>query len=269
MIARLLAALRRRPSPEARPRTPKGVALYAIGDIHGRADLLEPLLQAARRDAAGGRRTIVVGLGDYVDRGADVPGVIDRLLDVAALDGVEARFLRGNHDQLLLDFLDDHSLGPYWCRVGGRETLQAYGVEAPTTRKHMDEWRRARDAFAANLPARHLEFFQGLNLSFTWGDYFFAHAGAQPGIPLDQQTAQDLMWIRKPFLEDDRRFDRIVVHGHTPAEEAHADHRRVGLDTGAYMSGILSACRFEGEDRLLIQAVERRGGAPEVRSRPL
>ena len=268
MIPRFLEALRRRLSAPVRPSTPKGVALYAIGDIHGRSDLLEPLLEAAERDADSGMKTIVVGLGDYVDRGSDSPGVVDLLLDLADRPGIEARFLRGNHDQILLDFLDDHSLGPYWRRVGGLQTLQAYGVEAPATRKRMDEWLKARDAFAAGLAGRHLAFFQNLNLTFTWGDYFFAHAGAQPGIPLGRQSAQDLMWIRKPFLEDDRRFERIVVHGHTPAEQAYADHRRIGLDTGAYMTGTLSACRFEGEDRLLIQATESLHGAPEVRVRP-
>ena len=269
MIPRLLAALRRRRSAPVRPSTPKGVALYAIGDIHGRADLLAPLLEAARKDASSGKKTIVVGLGDYVDRGPDPPGVVDQLLDLAGRPRLETCFLRGNHDQLLLDFLGDHTLGPYWRRVGGRETLHAYDVDAPATRKRMDEWLKARDAFAARLPERHLAFFRDLNLSFTWGDYFFAHAGAQPGIPLEQQTAQDLMWIRKPFLEDDGRFERIVVHGHTPAPEVHADHRRIGLDTGAYLTGTLSACRFEGEDRLLIQATESPHGAPEVRVRPL
>lgn len=267
MILRFLEALRRQRS--SRPGASKDVALYAIGDIHGRLDLLEPLLEAPRRDAAAGKRTIVVGLGDYIDRGADSRGVVDRLLDLSALPGIEARFLRGNHDQLLLDFLGDHSLGPYWRRVGGRETLEAYGVEAPATDKRMGEWRQAQAAFAANLPERHLDFFRNLDLAFSWGDYFFAHAGAQPGVPLDKQTARDLMWIRKPFLEDEGRFDRIVVHGHTPAEEVHADHRRIGLDTGAYMTGTLSACRFEGADRLLIQAVDAPNGAPEIRSRPL
>jgi serine/threonine protein phosphatase 1 len=271
MIPRLLAALRRRPAVEARPRPsgPPGAALYAIGDIHGHSQLLERLLEPARREAAAGKTVMVVGLGDYVDRGPDTPGVVDRLLDIAHAPNVEARFLRGNHDQLLLDFLADHSMGPYWQRVGGHETLQSYGVEPPDSRGHMDAWREARDLFAANLPPAHLEFYRGLNFSFIWGDYFFAHAGAQPGIPLEQQTAQDLMWIRKVFLEDDRPFDRIVVHGHTPAEEAHADHRRIGLDTGAYMTGVLSACRFEGSERLLVQAVERQGAPPELRSRPL
>jgi len=248
---------------------PPGLALYAIGDIHGRVDLLEPLLNVVRSEATRRPRTVVVGLGDYVDRGADSRGVVDALLELAARPRIEARFLRGNHDQLLLDFLDDHSLGPYWRQVGGGETLLSYGVETPATRKHMEEWRAARDAFAANIPERHLGFFQDLSFSFTCGDYFFAHAGAKPGTPLDEQSERDLMWIRKPFLDDERKFDRIVVHGHTPAEEAHADHRRVGLDTGAYMTGVLTACRFEGEERCLIQAVENAHGAPDIRTRPL
>ena len=271
MIPRFLQALsrRRQPDAEARPSTPKGVAVYAIGDIHGRLDLLGPLLQTIGEEANGRAKTIVVGLGDYVDRGLDSRGVVEILLELAARPGIEARFLRGNHDQILLDFLADHSLGPYWCRVGGRETLFSYGVEAPATRKHMEAWLAARDAFAANMPERHLGFFQDLSFSFTCGDYFFAHAGAQPGTPLEEQTERDLMWIRKPFLDDESRFDRIVVHGHTPAEEAHADHRRIGLDTGAYMTGVLTACCFEGEARRLIQAVENAHGEPDIRSRTL
>ena len=270
MFSQLLSqVLRRRPRPEPRPATPKGAALYAIGDIHGRLDLLAPLLQAISDEADRWAKTIVVGLGDYVDRGSDSRGVVDSLLELSARPGIETRFLRGNHDQILLDFLGDHGLGPYWCRVGGRETLASYGVEAPATRKHMEEWRSARDAFAANMPERHLGFFQDLSFSFTWGGYFFAHAGAQPGTPLEEQSERDLMWIRKPFLDDERRFDRIVVHGHTPAEEAHADHRRVGLDTGAYMTGVLTACRFGGEERRLIQAVENAHGAPDIRTRAL
>lgn len=270
MFPRLLRqVLRRKPSVEARPSTPRGQVLYAIGDIHGRLDLLAPLLEVIREDARAGSRVIVVGLGDYVDRGADSPGVVDSLLELAALPGVEGRWLRGNHDQILLDFLADHSLGPYWCRVGGRETLFSYGVDPPPTRKHMTEWRAARDAFAANLPERHLGFFQDLSLSFACGDYFFVHAGARPGTPLEAQSERDLMWIRKEFLEHEGRFDRIVVHGHTPAEDVHADHRRLGLDTGAYMTGVLTACRFEGDARRVIQAVEAPDGPPEVRIRDL
>jgi serine/threonine protein phosphatase 1 len=265
----LQSAAPRSSAAKTRPRTPEGAVLYAIGDVHGYAGLLQPLLEAAGRDAAAGKRTIVVGLGDYADRGPDSPGVVDRLLEIAGRPNIEGRFLRGNHDQLLLDFLADHTLGPYWVRIGGLETLLAYGVTPPDGREHLDAWRKARDDFAANLPERHLAFFRGLDLSFTCGDYFFVHAGAQPGIPLEQQAPQDLMWIRHVFLDDDRPFERIVVHGHTPADEVHADHRRIGLDTGAYVNGMLSACRFEGESRLLIQAVARARGAPEVRTRPL
>ena len=267
MIRRLIDALRPRPRAEPRPAAPPGLALYAIGDIHGRTDLLDPLLAEIRLQARAGERTVVIGLGDYVDRGADSRGVVDRLLDLAEGPGIETRLLRGNHDQLLLDFLADAALGPYWCRVGGRETLLSYGVEAPATRKHMEAWRAARDAFAEALPERHLEFFQTLPLSFTCGDYFFVHAGARPGAALEAQSEQDLLWIRKDFLDHDASFERIVVHGHTPAEAPHADHRRVGLDTGAYMTGVLTACRFQGETRRLIQAVERMEGPPEVRSR--
>jgi serine/threonine protein phosphatase 1 len=267
MWPRILAALGLRKPAEARPSAPKEAVLYAIGDIHGRTDLLDPLIEVIRKEAASRPRTIVVGLGDYVDRGADSRGVVDRLLDLAATPGIETQFLRGNHDQILLDFLADHTIGPYWCRVGGRETLFSFGVEPPATRKHMERWREARDAFDENLTLRRLRFFQDLGLSFTWGDYFFAHAGAQPGVPLEEQTPQDLMWIRKDFLEDERRFERVVVHGHTPAEDAYADHRRVGLDTGAYMTGVLTACRFEGEARRLIQSMDRPDGPPELHSR--
>ncbi len=269
MFRRLLESLHPRPPAEPRPSAPTGVALYAIGDIHGRTDLLDPLLAEIRLQARAGERTVVVGLGDYVDRGVDSRGVVDRLLGLAERPGIEARYLRGNHDQLLLDFLGDAALGPYWCRVGGRETLLSYDVEPPPTRKHMDAWRAARDAFAAALPERHLEFFRTLPLSFASGDYFFVHAGARPGTTLEAQSEQDLLWIRKEFLDHGDRFERIVVHGHTPAEEAHADHRRIGLDTGAYMTGVLTACRFEGQSRRLIQAVERMEGPPEVRSRDI
>jgi serine/threonine protein phosphatase 1 len=265
MLPRILSALRRRKSQEAGPATPGGAGLYAIGDIHGRADLLEPLLAVIRAEASERPRTMVVALGDYVDRGPDSRGVVDQLLELAALPGIEARFLLGNHDQILLDFLGDHSLGPYWSRVGGRETLFSFGVDPPATRKHMERWRQARDAFAENLTPRRLGFFQDLGLSFTWGDYFFAHAGAQPGTPLEAQTKQDLLWIRKPFLEDEGRFEKIVVHGHTPEAEVYADQRRIGLDTGAYMTGVLTACRFEGAERRLYQSVAQPDGPPELR----
>ena len=235
----------------------------------GRADLLEPVLRVVRDEAAAQGEVTLVCLGDYVDRGPDSRRVVEALLELRGQDGLQTHFLRGNHDQILLDFLADHTLGPYWLQLGGRETLFSYGVEPPATRKHMDPWRDCQAAFAEKLPEQHLDFFRSLALTFAWGDYFFVHAGVRPGVPLDQQAEQDLLWIRWPFLEHEGRFEKTVVHGHTPALEVHADHRRLGLDTGAYVTGVLSACRIEGEDRRVVQAVDTPGAAPELRWRSL
>jgi serine/threonine protein phosphatase 1 len=270
MIRRLMKApWGRRQIETGPPSARQGHALYAIGDIHGRADLLEPVLRVVRDEAVRHGEVTLVCLGDYVDRGPDSRRVVETLLDLAGQDGLQTRFLRGNHDQILLDFLADHTVGPYWCQLGGRETLFSYGVEPPATRKHMDPWRACQAEFAERLPARHLDFFRNLALTFAWGDYFFVHAGVRPGVPLEQQDEQDLLWIRGPFLEDEGRLEKTVVHGHTPALDVHADHRRLGLDTGAYVTGVLSACRIEGGDRRVVQAVDTPGDAPELRWRAL
>jgi serine/threonine protein phosphatase 1 len=250
------------------PRAPEGVTLYAIGDIHGRADLLEPLIAAVLHDASGRPGPVVVALGDYVDRGPDSRRVVDLMLGLQHAAGIAVRLLRGNHDQSLLDFLDDPETGPRWMELGGRDTLLSYGVEPPATRKDMGLWREARARFGTALPDPHLEFFQRLELTFAAGDYFFAHAGVRPSSALEAQSQRDLLWIRQPFLADRQWLGKMVVHGHTPAEEVHADHRRIGLDTGAYDSGVLSACRLEGESRLLFQAVETGDARPTIRSRP-
>lgn len=268
-MMRRLRSLWTRPRDLASPSSrPDGEALFAIGDIHGHSDLLAPLLAEIRLQADRSQRTLLVPLGDYVDRGPDSRAVVDLLLETAAHPRIEAHFLRGNHDQTLLDFLADHTVGPAWCGVGGRQTLFSYGIEPPATRKHMELWLQARDDFAANLPGSHLEFYRSLAPSFTWRDWFFTHAGAQPGVPLEDQTEHDLMWIRHPFLKDEARFEKIVVHGHTPADQAYADHRRIGLDTGAYMTGVLTACRFDGSGQTLIQSVKAPDGGAELRSTP-
>lgn len=235
-------------------RVPDGVTLYAIGDVHGRADLLAPLLDAVLADAAQARQAIVVGLGDYVDRGPDSRGVVELMLDLARTSRITTRCLRGNHDQALIDFLADAELGPAWARYGGAETLAAYGTPPPDDPDDMRAWRDVREAFAAALPAAHGAFFEGLALSYACGDYFFAHAGVRPQVAFDAQSARDLLWIREPFLTNVRPLEKLVVHGHTPSERVHADHRRIGLDTGAHASGVLSACRLEGETRRFIQA---------------
>ena len=176
------------------PATPVGTVVYAIGDVHGRADLLRALLQrivveTACQPEASGARCVIIGLGDYVDRGPQSREVIDILVDLSGVQSLETHFLRGNHDQTLLDFLDDPQHGPAWCEFGGREALMSYGVRPPPGRATPEAWTAARDALAAAMPAQHVAFFKGLKYCVELGDYFFAHAGARPGLPLRPRPA--------------------------------------------------------------------------------
>lgn len=248
------------------PRAPDDCVIYAVGDIHGRADALGPLLEAIVQDAqqSPAKRIVIIALGDYVDRGADSRRVIDLLLAVSRVPLLETHFLRGNHDETLLGFLSDPASGPTWCDYGGRETLASYGVIPPSARTDAEAWARTAEAFADALPSSHKSFFVALKDSVEIGDYFFCHAGARPGVPLHQQSQRDLLWIREPFLQDDRRFEKVVVHGHTPDEAVHSDRRRIGVDTGAYATGLLTAARLEGATRRFIQASVRPGGSARV-----
>jgi serine/threonine protein phosphatase 1 len=233
------------PGPPAR--IPPGRRVYAVGDIHGRADLLVKLLEELRSDVERGGfegRPILVFLGDYIDRGFQSKDVIDVLLG-DLLSPFETYFLKGNHEAAMLQFLNDPTIGPRWAEFGGAETLVSYGVRPPRARTAADQWAQASDELNAVLPKEHLEFLQQLDLSVRIGDYVFVHAGVRPGVPLDQQTEYDLLWIREEFLADRRPLGAVIVHGHTPASAPHRDSRRVGLDTGAYLSGKLTAARFE------------------------
>lgn len=249
---------------------PPGVVVWAIGDVHGRLDLLEPLLDAIEADAAASTaaRKVVVMLGDYVDRGPDSRGVIERLLRLPNDGDRERRFLRGNHEERMLAFLSEPDLGPGWCDYCGREAMRSYGVASPAMRGDADGWAEAAQSLAEAMGPPHRAFLRDLEYSVEIGDYFFAHAGARPGVPLAAQASNDLMWIRNAFLVDAEPFERIVVHGHTPEGEAVSDYRRIGLDTGAYATGVLSAVRLEGAERELIQAVAG-GGGVSVRRSPL
>jgi serine/threonine protein phosphatase 1 len=249
-LLRRLFASKSRPLP----RPPEGVTVYAVGDVHGRSDLLRPLITAILEDIqTTDGQALILFLGDFVDRGLGSREVVDQLLKLADNDAFETRFLRGNHDESLLEFLFNPSTGPTWCDFGGRETLVSYGVQPPTARSDAEGWAEAAGAFAKALPADHRRFFETLELSWTAGDYFFAHAGVRPGVPLDAQTSQDLLWIREPFLSDTRRLAKVIVHGHTPSEAVQADARRIGIDTGAYATHVLTVLRLSGEDRSLMQ----------------
>lgn len=253
LLERYLPAEQQGKSPavaavSATPATvPPGRRVYAVGDIHGRADLLIQLLDVIQKDALGGDyrgRPILVFLGDYVDRGAQSREVIDVLLG-ERMSPFETYFLKGNHEAAMLQFLDEPSAGPRWTEFGGAETLVSYGVRPPRSRTASDEWAMASQEFNRLLPTSHRHFLSSLELSYRLGDYVFVHAGLRPGVELDQQTEYDMLWIRDAFLNDTRPLGAVVVHGHTPTPKPHRDSRRVGIDTGAYLSGRLTAARFE------------------------
>ncbi len=268
MLSKLFRSRTKVAAP-ASPAVPDGTVVWAVGDIHGRLDLLQPLVEAIvadPRDRAAKRR-VVVFLGDYIDRGPDSRGVLRLLAGLSADQGVEWRFLKGNHEQAMLGFLDDPSAGPKWCEYGGDNALRSYGLRVPDLVHRTEAWARVAADLRHKLTARETEFLENLELSFTVGDYFFSHAGARPGVALDRQSPGDLMWIRQPFLDSPVGFEQVVVHGHTPATDVFLDARRIGIDTKAYDSGVLSAVRLEGQKRDLLQAFgpsrgleARRGG---------
>lgn len=235
--------------------------VWAVGDIHGRFDLLHPLVEAMVADLGDSRadRKMVVFLGDYVDRGPHSREVIRFLADLSPDLGVEWRFLKGNHEQAMVDFLDDPSAGAKWCEYGGDSTLRSYGLGVPALAHKAEAWARVSADLRHRLTARAMEFLEGLELSVAVGDYFFAHAGARPGVPLDRQSPQDLMWIRRTFLDSEIALERVIVHGHTPTAEVFADSRRIGIDTKAYESGLLTALRLEGHGATIMQAVGASG----------
>ena len=232
-----------------KPRFPEGRVGYAIGDIHGRADLLVRMFDRLESEARppNGRAPIVIFMGDYVDRGPDSAEVVE-LLQTGRPEGFERRFLKGNHEAALWNFVRDPVTYRAWLNHGGLETLASYKVSPlPSLGASAEDVRAAGRAFATALPQSHRAFFDGLERFALLGDYLFVHAGVDPAKSLENQTDADLMWIRRRFLADHRRYEHHVVHGHTPTDAPYADERRVGIDTGAYFSGQLSAARFEGE----------------------
>ena len=228
--------------------------IYAIGDIHGRLDLLESLWHLIERDQKGRREVPVtlVFLGDYVDRGPDSKGVVDRLIR-GFPEGFTPIYLKGNHEELLLSFLHDPLPGLNWLRNGGDAALLSYGVDMePVQRAFWGEPEALAEAaaqFRLLLPEDHLRFFEGLQLFSRMGDYFFTHAGVRPDIPLEQQSEDDLLWIRKEFLASTADFGAVVVHGHTPTRSPQDLRNRIGLDTFAFRTGKLTAAGFEGSRR--------------------
>jgi len=235
--------------------TPEGTIIYAIGDIHGRDDLLAELISIISQDLIAnrhGKETKMVFLGDYVDRGLGSKMVVDILLILANEANAAGAwrntlFLKGNHEEALLHFLKEPDFGEKWLAHGGTETLISYGVDVPTNSKDGNVWRETANALETALGPNHLSFFNNLKSYTEIGDYTFVHAGLRPGKPVEQQSEQDLLWIRGDFLDSTARFDKKIVHGHTPKKKPFMDYRRIGIDTGAYITGVLTAVRLEGD----------------------
>lgn len=217
--------------------------LYAIGDIHGRLDLLERVIDAIKRDAEKyGDNCLIVTLGDYIDRGMNSRGVLDLLMRNPFPGPYVA--LKGNHEALLEEFLVDPDVIEQWRRLGGLETLYSYGV--PVSKLLAGEaYQDAADRLRAALPQEHVKFLKSLKMSFSNDKYFLCHAGVRPGVPLQQQSHHDLLWICEEFLSSPVDFGKIIVHGHTPVKEPDVRPNRINIDTGAFATGKLTCVALE------------------------
>ncbi len=253
MIAPFRQLLGQRP----RPAVPPGERVYAIGDIHGRADLFEALIAAIDRDdaASGPAQTTVILLGDLIDRGADSAGVLAAAR--AWQQRRTVRILAGNHEEMFLQCFTDAELMRHFLRFGGRETVLSYRVDpdAFTAADVAEAQALMREA----VPEEELDFIRGFEDSIAIGDYLFVHAGIRPGVAIAEQETRDLRWIRGAFTDSRVDHGLLVVHGHTIFEEPDIRPNRIGIDTGAYYSGKLTALRLEGEARALLETSENDG----------
>jgi len=244
-------------------RSTAGELIYAVGDVHGCYALMKSLLAEMARDwgqRARGRRPIVVFCGDYVDRGPESAEVVQALTLLKRRADIDLHLLKGNHEQAMLGFLEDPLMGGPWLRFGGLATLASYGVACPEGSEQ--DLLRARDDLLDRMPASHLLLLRELALMVTVGDYAFVHAGVRPGTPLAAQSENDLLWLREGFLDVEEPFEKVIVHGHTWLDERpQLMANRLGLDTGAYATGVLSAVRLDGEDMGLLQTGRQRAAA--------
>ena len=238
-----------------RPRVPDGMRVYAVGDVHGRVDLLDELFARIDADLAvdPARRVLQVLLGDYVDRGPSSRKVIDLLITRSRTH--EMLCLKGNHEELLLRFLEDPDMFEAWERAGGVQTLHSYGL-SPLLKESPRQISDLASYFELALPASHRKFLADLKTSFVCGDYFFSHAGVRPGIPLEKQRDIDLLWIRQEFLAHQMDFGKIIIHGHTPVAEPEIRTNRINIDTGAYATGRLTCLKLDGYEMSFIWTVK-------------
>ena len=252
----LFSALRSGPTAagKVQPRhsLPEGHRVYAIGDIHGRLDLFTALLAQIDDDDArrAPMKTTLVFIGDLIDRGPQSAGVVAKVRALRAERDV--RVIAGNHEEMFLRALEDDDVMRAFLRYGGRETFMSYGLDEAAIRDMT--FAELRSAIFEAIPPEDLAFFRSLEAVFCIGDYAFVHAGIRPGLGLEDQSSNDLRWIREPFLSDQRDHGVMVVHGHSITDAPDVQSNRIGIDTGAYLTGRLTALALEGGDRWFLVA---------------
>ena len=250
----MLSIFRRKSAPAFTAAGPAGSRAYAIGDVHGRLDLLDDLLARIEADARnrGAAKTFVVLLGDLIDRGPDSNGVIERLLHWHP-QFARPVFLMGNHEEFFLDVLDgDVGVVGNWVTFGGRELAMSYGI-GESWLQHASPQAIAQEIYR-KVPRAHRDFIRSFGDSFRFGDYLFVHAGIRPGIALEDQLPRDMRWIREEFLNDQTDHGVVVVHGHTIVPMVEERPNRIGIDTGAYKGGPLTAIGIQGQERWYLAA---------------
>ena len=252
MFSRISQKLRNSPSENVVPYIPHNQRVYGIGHIHGRADLLDELHQKILRDSEEyqGHKTVVY-LGDYIDRGEQSRQVIEMLL-ANPLAGFESVYLKGNHEKVLLDFIEYPEAAVAWLTFGGREALKSYGIESEHFPVGLEVHELARQ-FDRKLPQKHRTFIGSGLENWQCGNYYFVHAGIRPGIALEEQSIEDKLWIRDEFLHSSKNHGKIIVHGHSITSEPEIKPNRIGIDTGAFTSGVLTCLVLEQDKQRFLQ----------------
>lgn len=254
MFKRLFGKSSNRPLDNAR--IPEGRRIYAIGDIHGRNDLLNKLIEKIIADDGerGDAQSELIFLGDLVDRGPDSSGVIETAMALKQELG-DVRFLMGNHEEVYLKAASgDEKAVKFFNRIGGKETILSYEI---SMKEYMNlNHQELAQRIPALFPEKHVSFIESFEDQIIIGDYAFVHAGIRPGIPLDEQKPKDLRWIREEFLSVKEPHEKVIVYGHTINDEVVEKGNRIGIDTGAYYSEKLTAIGLEGADHWYIDTAE-------------
>lgn len=249
-----LKPFERTPPAASTRRVPEGSLVYCVGDIHGRDDLLRDMAGRVELDMTTRSfdNAVTVFLGDYIDRGPDTKAVIERLASGEWPTSIIA--LAGNHEDFLVEFLEDAGVLDFWRTQGGLATLHSYEVDVGPAMAGRD-FEEIRAAFTARFPKHHRDFLETIKVSATIGDYFFCHAGVRPGVALDLQARDDLLNIREPFVSSDAEHGKLIVHGHTPAIAPEIRPNRIGIDTGAYATDRLTCLVLEKDEQRFVHAV--------------